>query len=80
MKSVVAKKDKQLCPFTNKKYIKDVYVLNIVPGISKSSNKSKKYKKHSKMKKLNKSQIKVKHQLVKRINLNNLIAIEQVRE
>ena len=55
-----------ICPFTENKYIKDVYVKNIVPdimGTSKKNKRKRKIKKLSKIRKrINKSQIRVDHQ------------------
>ena len=80
VKHILAKKPEpkhkiqSVCPFTENKYIKDVYVKNIVPdiiGAHKKNKKKKRTKKGSKIRKVNKSQIRIEDNWDKRINLNN---------
>lgn len=67
-----------ICPFTENKYIKDVYIKNIVPDIiggNRKYRKKRRSKKLSKIRKINKSQIQVDHQSENRINMNKSLIV-----
>lgn len=79
-KGIEQKSMQPLCPFTKKKYIKDIYVKNIVPDIINTTKKARRQRKLAKIRRLNKSQIKVKQQCVKRVNMNYSTILSQAKE